>query len=166
MTKREVVSEFELRRVYRMLATLYIGLLKPQETFTISLSSAADWLSMQWELADQGRTRVYPVVARIDLKRSKLSERQAIDLLYDFFGERFMEHLQDDRQPFSGPDWESVDFAGTILFVRGQMWQLSAEDAATALLVHDAVERSKAWIATGEVEFAAGPDGDDELTSP
>lgn len=85
MTKREVVSEFELRRVYRMLANLYAGLLKTHEKFTISVDVAANWLSMQWELADAERARVYPVVARIDLKRSKLSERQAIDLLYDFW---------------------------------------------------------------------------------
>ena len=143
MAAREVIGEFEARRIERMLHELFLGRLRRDERISVSASVEADWLSMRWELADAERKRVYPVEARVDLKREKLRERQAVDLLLDLLGERFDEHLREDRDPFTGPDWEEIDFTGRRVFLRGQICAEAVEVRATALLEADALNRSR-----------------------
>ena len=143
MAARTVISEFEARRVERMLLSLFAGRLRRGEAFRIEGSCEGNWLSVQWELADDDRRSVYAVEARVDLHAQRLRERQAIDLIYDLLGERFGEHLG-DREPFTGLEWEAIDFAGATVFARGQMRSDVAEAAADAILHADALERSRA----------------------
>jgi hypothetical protein len=65
-------------------------------------------------------------------------------LLYDLLAAEFEEHLKGDRAPFSGPEWEAVDFAGRQVFLRGQMHNEIAEAAGTGMLTEDAMARSRA----------------------
>lgn len=134
MAQQEVIGEFEARRVSRMLARLFIGRMRRDEAIGVSGWRDDTWLCVRWELARADRSRVYPVQARIDLKRSGLRVTQARDLLYDFLGQFFDAYLRGGREPFSGPRWEAVDFAGHTLFVCGQELDEAAEQAAEALL--------------------------------
>jgi hypothetical protein len=72
-----------------------------------------------------------------------LRPREALDLLYDFLGAQMGEYVQ-TRDPFSGQTWESVEFAGKQLHLRGQVLRARAESDADALLDADAVHRSRA----------------------
>ncbi len=138
-----VISEFEARRVQRMLASLYLGKLETTEGFTVSGWREGDWVCIRWELADTKRAFVYPVDCRVDAKRHKLRESDAKDVIIDFLG-HFMGLFLDDRsEPFTGPKWESVQFAGRELWVRGQVRNESAEADANAMLSDDARERSR-----------------------
>jgi len=141
---REVIGEFEARRVERMLRDLWPGLMAADEALTVVGGVVdAGWLSVRWEFANAARTFVYPVEVRIDLKRNDLRERRAIDLAYDFLGAEFEGFLRHGRDPFSGPTWEEVEFAGVTLYTRGQIVREAVEDAATLLLDSDAVARSR-----------------------
>ncbi|MBM4342058.1 MAG: hypothetical protein FJ100_01580 [Deltaproteobacteria bacterium] len=127
---KELVSEFEARRVERMLRDLWPGLLGRDETLRVLWGRLqAGWVAVCWELADAGRKAVYAVETRVELKSQDLRERQAIDLLYDFLGTQFEDHLRHGREPFTGPNWEQVEFAGKAIFTRGQVWGEAAERA-------------------------------------
>ena len=139
---REIVSEFEARRVQRMVGDLLARWLRPGERLAIAATEEAGWVSMRWELATDARDRVYLVDVRVDLRKEKLRERAAVDLLYDFFGAQFEAYVR-DREPFSGPDWEEVTFEGHTLHLRGQESGERAEVRADALLVADAYVRSR-----------------------
>lgn len=133
--QRELISEFEARRVERMLRELYAGKLRRDETLRVLGGSVhGGWLSVTWELANSGRSFVYPVEVRVDLASQGLRERQAVDLLYDFLGAQFDAFLSADREQFSGPNWEEVEFAGKKLFTRGQFLSEAAELAADSLI--------------------------------
>lgn len=151
-----VVSEFEARRVERMLAELFLGRLRSGESIHVSAEQEGDWLCVRWELAAADRSSTYPVEARADLRQQHLRPREAIDLLYDLLAAEFEEHLKGDRAPFSGPEWEAVDFAGRQVFLRGQMHNEIAEAAGTGMLTEDAMARSRALR-------DAAPDTDNDL---
>jgi hypothetical protein len=161
----EVVSEFEARRVERMLRELYLGKLKRGETLQVSGTQEGDWLCVRWELASADRTFVYPVEAKVDLRRQKLRVPQAVDLLYDLLGAEFDEHLRGDRSPFTGPEWEAVDFEGREVFLRGQIRNDLAENAGRSLLDVDALARSRA-LAAAEAGPAADTDADRDPPGP
>ena len=139
MAVRELVSEFEARRVERMLRSLWPGLLSADEALRVLRGAEqAGWVEVTWELADQPRRRVYQVDARVERKSpvrgKELSDRQAVELLYDLLGAQFEDHLKGDRQPFTGPRWEAVEFAGRKVFLRGQIRDEASESRAEALL--------------------------------
>ena len=157
MAAREVISEFEARRVERTLRSLFAGRWRRDEAIAVSGSCEGNWLAVIWELADAARTCVYAVEARVDLQAQRLRERQAIDLLYDLLGERYGEHLV-DREPFSGPDWEEVQFADKVVFLRGQIVSDAAQASADAILHADALDRSRAALQTEQAP-------DDPVTS-
>jgi hypothetical protein len=138
-----VIGEFEARRVERMLRQLYTGRLRADETLTVSGERDGDWLCVTWRLADASGRLVYPVEARVDLKQQRLRQAEAIDLLYDLLGMLYGDCLRDDRTPFTGPEWEAVDFEGRQVYLRGQQINRAAEAAASALLTDDAVARSR-----------------------
>lgn len=155
----EVISEFEARRVQRMLGDLYLGKLRRGEAIQVSGTQDGDWLCVRWELASTDRTFVYPVEAKVDLRRQNLRLRQAVDLLYDLLGAEFDEHLRGDRSPFTGPEWEAVEFEGRQVFLRGQIRNDHAEQAGRTLLDQDALARSRALTAApSEPEAEAKPD--------
>jgi len=157
MAAQIAISEFEARRVERTLHTLYLGQFRRGEAIHVAGSCEGNWLSVLWELADSDRRSVYAVEVRVDLHAQRLRERQAIDLLYDFLGERFGEHLR-DREPFTGQDWEAIEFAGVTVFARGQMRSDAAEAAADDILHADALERSRA-LGDGAVPDEPGRPG-------
>ncbi len=135
MADRELVSEFEARRVERMLRSLWPGLLAQDEALrVISGIELAGWVHVVWELADEGRRKVYRVEARTDRRGQGLKERAAVELLYDLLAGQFEEHLRSERRPFTGARWEQVDFAGRAVFLRGQMIDESSEAQAARLL--------------------------------
>lgn len=139
---KQLVSEFEARRVERMLRALWPGLLAANETLTVQSGTLeAGWLAMRWELADAARLHVYPVEVRVDLAKQKLREQQAIELVYDFLGAEFDGYFRLGREPFTGPKWEAVEFAGKELFCRGQLRAEAVELRATALLDADRLGR-------------------------
>lgn len=140
----EVISEFEARRVERMLRELYLGKLRRGETIHVSGGQEGDWLSVRWELTSADRRFVYPVEARVDLRKQRLRVREAVDLLYDLLGAEFEEHLRGDRSPFTGPEWEAIDFATKQVFLRGQIRNDAAESAGSEVLDADALIRSRA----------------------
>lgn len=135
MADRELVSEFEARRVERTLRSLWPGLLAANETLrVISGVEQAGWVHVVWELADAARRSVYRVEARIDRRGQGIKERAAVELLYDLLGAQFEDHLRSERRPFTGARWEQVDFAGRPVFLRGQMVDESSESQAAQLL--------------------------------
>lgn len=142
MAERNLISEFEARRVVRMLHELMGWRLKGGEDFRIDGGVEAGWVSVRWELAAPDRSRVYPVEARVQVS-ARLRDRQAVELLYDLLAGLFEEHLK-DRDPFSGPEWEEVEFAGHKVYLRGQMLNETAERIGSTLLDADAADRSRA----------------------
>jgi hypothetical protein len=85
MAVRELVSEFEARRVERMLRSLWPGLLRADEALRVLRGvEQAGWVEVTWELADQQRRSVYRVDARIERKGpvrgQELADRQARSL--------------------------------------------------------------------------------------
>jgi hypothetical protein len=139
MAVRELVSEFEARRVERMLRSLWPGLLRADEALRVLRGvEQAGWVEVTWELADQQRRSVYRVDARIERKGpvrgQELADRQAVERLYDLLGAQFEDHLKGDRQPFTGPRWEAAEFAGRQVFLRGQIRDEASESRAEALL--------------------------------
>lgn len=139
----EAISEFEARRVQRMLRELWPGLLSPDETLTVTGELEAGWMQVQWELANADRTMVYAVQTRAELKPQRLRQAEAVALLYDFLGAQFDDFFRTGREPFTGPKWEAVQFAGKQIFTRGQVVREAVEADATALLDADAVARSR-----------------------
>ena len=137
-----VIGEFEARRVERMLRGLYAAWLRDDETLLVSGERDGDWLCVCWRLADANGRFVYPVEARVDLRAQRLRLREAVDLLYDLLGLLVGDCLREERTPFTGPEWESVEFEGKQIFLRGQQINLAAEAAASTLLTTDAVARS------------------------
>lgn len=158
-----VIGEFEARRVERTLRQLYAGRLRPDETLTVAGERDGDWLCVTWRLADAGERFVYPVEARVDLKQQRLRQAEGVDLLYDLLGMLFTDCLRDDRAPFTGPEWEAVDFEGRQIYLRGQQINRAAEEAASALLSADAVARSREWLnsppSATDAENRSGDDG-------
>lgn len=135
---KELVSEFEARRVERMLRELWPGLLARDETLRVLWGRLqAGWVGVCWELADAGRKKVYAVEVRVELKSQDLRERQAVDLLYDLLGAQFEDHLRHGREPFTGPNWEMVEFAGKVIHTRGQVLGEAAEQAGDRLIDGD-----------------------------
>lgn len=158
----DLISPFEARRVERLLASLHSGRVRPGEAVRVlGATHESGWVSMRWELADARRTQVYPVEARVQLQGHRMREREAVELLYDLLGARFDEHLDDDRQPFTGPEWEELEFAGQRVFLRGQMLGEAAEAAGSALLGADAVARSRALRIAAATQDDAAPDSAD-----
>jgi hypothetical protein len=139
----ELVGEYEARRVERMLRDLYVRWLRPSERIAVHAHEEAGWVAMRWELADAERREVYPVEARVELAPQRLRPREAVDLLYDFLGAQMGEYVQ-GRDPFSGPTWEAVEFAGKQVYVRGQVLRVRAEREADAMIESDAKQRSRA----------------------
>ena len=129
---QSVISEFESRRVARFLRELYAGKLRPDETLEVSGSREGEWLAVRWELQNAAETRHYVVDARVDLRIQRLREREAVDLLYDFLGVQFAEFLT-TGEPFTGLNWERVEFAGKALWLRGQVLNPAAERAGDGL---------------------------------
>ena len=138
-----IISEFEARRVERFLRELYAAKLRRDETLTVSGTLDGQWLAVRWELRNERATLDYGVDARVDVKANKLREREAVDLLYDLLGEQFGEFLT-SRDPFTGSNWELVEFAGKQVWLRGQMLNETAELRGSELLDADAVVRSRA----------------------
>ena len=130
----ELISPFEARRVERMIARLHGGRLRRDESIGVSGWYDGDWLCVRWELANGDRSAVYPVDCRVDWRRAGLPDSVLKDRIYDFFGHFFDAYLREHRAPFTGIDWEDVDFAGTTLHIRGQVRNERAEREADALL--------------------------------
>jgi hypothetical protein len=65
-----------------------------------------------------------------------------VDLLYDLLGAQFDEFLQ-TRDPFTGSNFEMVEFAGKQVWLRGQIVNQAAEERGSAILDEDAVVRSR-----------------------
>lgn len=145
MAVREVVSEFEARRVERAVREALRGLLRADETLRVVHGEAeAGWLTVVWELADATRRWVYRVEVRTAIDDGTVRarglpnataerlprEREAVDLIYDFLASEFEACLRDDRRPFTGPRWEEVAFDRWTLHTRGQVINEAAEDQA------------------------------------
>lgn len=131
----ELVGEFEAKRVERMLRQLYGGKLQSDEALRVLGGTRThDWVEVVWEWANTARTLVYRVEARVSVKAERLRDREAIELLYDLLAAQFEELLSGDRQPFTGPKWEGVQFAGRTVHLRGQLRNEAAESTASALL--------------------------------
>ncbi len=137
-----VISEFEARRVERFLRELYAGKLQRDEALTVTGTLDGQWLAVRWELRNARATLDYGVDARVDVKANRLREREGIDLLYDLLGAQFDDFLV-SRDPFTGSNWEMVEFAGKQVWLRGQIVNQDAELRGTALLDDDAVVRSR-----------------------
>jgi hypothetical protein len=145
MPAREVVGEFEARRVERMLRELLRGLLRSDEQLRVLRGVAeAGWLTVQWELADDARRWVYCVEVRTAIADGTArgpglgspssgrlpQEREAVDLVFDFLASEFEACLRDERRPFTGPRWEEVAFDRWTLHTRGQVVNETAESQA------------------------------------
>ncbi len=134
MAHEEIIGSFEARRVQRMLDRLYLGHLRATEQIAVSGWRQGQWLCVRWELADAKRSFVYSVDCRLDIGIERLPETTAKEVLYDFLGGVFETYLVGAREPFTGLRWETVEFAGRVLHVRGQERNEAAESAADQLL--------------------------------
>ena len=140
-----MISEFEARRTQRMLSRLFLGQLEHDEVITVSGWLEGDWVCVRWELANAARSFVYPVDCRVDSKRHKLRQAAAKDLLMDFLGHFVGLFLKDRSEPFTGPKWESVQFAETELWLRGQVRDERADSDGDQMLhnaAHDAPDNA------------------------
>ena len=143
MTHDEVIGLFEARRVQRMLDRLYLGHLAATETITVRGWRQGQWLCVRWELANTNRSFVYPVDCRLDVGVERLPETTAKEVLYDFLGGVFEAYLTGGREPFTGLTWETIDFAGRTLYVRGQERNEEAESAAEEMLDEQALRDAR-----------------------
>ncbi len=138
MATKELVSEFEARRVERTLRAAWPGLLAPDEQLRVlSGTLESGWVAVTWQLADATRKNVYAVEVRVALgtpKQPGLREREAVELLYDFLAMQFEDMLRGERRPFSGPRWEEIDFANQKLHLRGQFVDEHRENVASELI--------------------------------
>lgn len=131
----ELIGTFEANRVERMLRQVLGGKLARDETLrVVSGTKTQEWIEVVFEWANASRTTVYRVDARVSVKANRLRDRQAVELLYDLLGAQFDEMLGGDRQPFTGPKWEQVEFGTYSVFVRGQVRNEAAEASASALI--------------------------------
>ena len=117
-----------------MVGKLYLGKLATGERIAVTGWREGGWACVRWELAAADRSFVYPVDCRVEVKRHRLREAQAKELLLDFLGHFFGLFLDQRHEPFTGPKWESVDFAGTELWIRGQVRDERADSAADQML--------------------------------
>ena len=137
-----IISEFEARRVERFLRELYVGKLRRDETLSVTGTLDGQWLAVRWDLQNERKTLHYGVDARVDVKANKLREREGVELLYDLLGAQFEDFLK-TRDPFTGSNWEMVEFATKEVWLRGQMINRDAELRGSELLDADAVVRSR-----------------------
>lgn len=135
-----LISEFEARRVQRMLAKLFLRDLRLGEKIEVSGWREGAWVCVRWELSDANRSFVYPVECRVDVKASRLRESEGKDLVHDFLGHFFGLFLTERDQPFTGPKWEDVSFAGHVLWIRGQVHDRRADGDADRILLNAARE--------------------------
>lgn len=161
----DVISEFEARRVQRLLQDLHLGRLGSDERVTVSGQRDGDWLMVRWVIDNTQQTLVYPVDARVDLKSQRLRERDGIDLLYDLLGAQLESFLQ-TRDPFTGPNWEEVNFAAKQVWLRGQIRNDAVEASGSSLLDADAVVRSRALTSPDPAEADTIGDADEHETAP
>ena len=141
----DVISEFEARRVQRFLAELHRGRLRRDERVTVTGQRDGEWLMVRWTIDNEAQTLVYPIDARVNLKSQNLRERAGIDLLYDLLGAQMDEFLR-TRDPFTGPNWEEVEFTGKQVWLRGQIRNEAAESHGSTLLDADARARSRSLV--------------------
>lgn len=132
--KPPLISEFEGRRIERMLGKLFLGKLEANERIAVTGWREREWVCVRWELADMHRSFVYPVDCRIDAKRHRLPESDCKAIVLDFLGHFFGVFLDERQEPFTGPKWESVQFGDRELWIRGQVLDERAESEADALL--------------------------------
>lgn len=117
-----------------MLGRLFLGQLQHDERIAVSGWLEGDWICVRWEIANSSRSFVYPVDCRVDAKRLKLRQNDAKDMLFDFLGHFVGLFFKDRSEPFTGPKWESVTFAGKELWVRGQVRDERAESSGDKML--------------------------------
>jgi hypothetical protein len=158
---REAISLLEARRIERFLSRSLAPWLSPGEGFRLSGQRDGDWLCLRWDLLGSGHNRSYCVECRVDLRAARLPLAAGRDLITDFLGQCFDAYLRSDRQPFSGPAWERVEFDGKALFIRGQEIDEAAERAAEAMLAgHGSPATPPSAAASGSQDRAdAAPDG-------
>ena len=135
---REWLGTFEARRVERMLARLFLGRLRQDEELTVSARRDRDWLALQFCLARLDRSLVYRVDARVARKSRKLDDETLKHMLLDLLGHLFDGYLARVREPFTGPNWESVDYEGHVVWLQGQELDERAETQGRGLLDADA----------------------------
>jgi hypothetical protein len=127
-----LVSELEGRRIERMLERLFAGRVRAAERFSVDGWQDADWYGVSFTLATASGSFAYPVEARV--ARKGLRPDDAKTLLLDLLGHLFDGYLQTERAPFSGPIWESVDYCGRQIWLRGQELSPKAEADGSVLL--------------------------------
>lgn len=135
---RVFLGDFEARRIERMLGKLHLGRLGKDEVFEVSGSRDRDWLAVQFCLARGDRSLVYRVDARVARKSSRLTDDGLKTMLIDLLGHCFEGYLKAPREPFSGPNWESVDYEGHVIWLQGQEVNERAEVLGRSMLDDDA----------------------------
>lgn len=146
MPATALISEFEARRVARMLDKLFLGRLKRGEAFEVSGDVDASWVGVRWVLQTPDAGFAYAVDARVARRSGNLRDDDLKELLYDLLGHLFDGYVKGAlREPFTGPEWEEIDFVGHRVWLRGQERSPRAEAQADALL--DAGARADAMAA-------------------
>lgn len=129
------LSEFEARRVGRMLGSLFLGRLRPGEAFAVRGHLEPGWVGVAVELGRADGSFAYAVEARVARKSGGLGDNALKEVLYDLHGALWDGYLGGaDREPFTGPKWEEVDYAGHRVWLRGQERDPRSEAAADAMI--------------------------------
>ncbi len=120
----------------------------------------ASWVGVHWVLQTPDAGFAYAVDARVARRSGQLRDDDLKELLYDLLGHLFDGYVKGPiREPFTGPEWEEVDFVGHRVWLRGQERSPRAEAQADALL--DAGARADAAAARDAARRVAAPDEPD-----
>lgn len=161
LDEREWLGTFEARRIERMLARLFLGRLRPDEELVVSGRRDRDWLAVQFCLARRDRSLVYRVDARVARRSRKLDDESLKNVLLDLLGHLFDGYLAKVREPFTGPNWESIDFDGHVVWLQGQELDERAEAQGRGMLDADAAAFGRELAAAARAaELASHDDGD------
>lgn len=150
MVTHVLISAFEARRVARMLRALFAGKLRPDEEFVISGEVDATWVGVRFELRAVSGAFSYPVEARVARRSGGLRDGDLKEALFDLLGHLFEGYLTErPRVPFTGVEWEEVDYAGHKVWLRGQERDPRSEQDADRLLADAALAEARAARALG-----------------
>ncbi len=155
--EREWLGTFEARRIERMLGRLFLGRLRPDEAISVSGRRDRDWLALQFCLARADKSLVYRVDARVARRSRKLDDETLKQVLLDLLGHLFDGYLGRVREPFTGQNWESVDYEGHVIWLQGQELDERAEGMGRGLLDADAAAFGRQLAAAAQAD-----DSDDE----
>lgn len=129
--KRQLIGEFEAKRIAQMLMQRHAAFLAEDERFEVSGYRSDQEVYTCVTLRNTEDSMVYPVECRVDLGQNSLSGPVAAqELLLDFQDYYFGRYLEEDRDLYLTIDWGNVEFEEYIIQAKGQILNIKLEQLA------------------------------------